>query len=262
MQTRSRLKDSEHRIGGHVYFLTRVPGSKSKWVLSGNSGGKRPRTFASHAAAIRHIQGIKIDQAVPNRLVFNKDVAERTTQEHQPKLVRSLPPTEGTGLPDTRPLMPQAREDLSDNDLVYLLRDRGLIPELVDTYESEVRECLVEQPITIERLTDLSLDALVADQKNGRGAKDFCQWVDDAKREDVREALTELDFSLSELASLVEQAVGATCPGDVREAVGKYLDSDIGAAPDMTFAYLAREATTLEDKKYYVEQFTKEVMRG
>jgi hypothetical protein len=259
MTSRSRLKNSEHRIGGAVYFLTRVEGHKSKWRIG-------TTTYPSHAAAVRAIQVLRDKQIEKNRAAFQANNAKQVPGGYlnpvPPKLIRSLPPTEGTGLPDTRPLMQQALEDLSDGDLLQLVRDRGLVPTLCDEFEQEVRECLPERPITLGRITDLSLDDLVADQKNGRGAEDFCQWIDGANRTDVRKALTELDFSLSELASLVEQAVDATCPQDVREVIGKYLDSDIGAAPDMTFAYLAREAITREDKAYYAEQFTKEVLRG
>jgi hypothetical protein len=158
--------------------------------------------------------------------------------------------------------MQQALEDLSDGDLLQLVRDRGLVPTLCEEFEHEVRECLPELPITIDRLTDLSLDDLVAGQKNGRGAIDFCQWIDGAERDDVREALTGLDFKMTELSTIVENMVGATCSRDVRDAIGKHLDSGLGAAPDMTFAYLACEAVSKTDKNYYAEQFAKEVLRG
>jgi hypothetical protein len=247
---RSKIANSEHRIGGVVYHLTRVSDAHSKWRFN-------QKTYPSHAAAVRAVQALKDAQVVKNHLVFNADVAR------QQKLVRSLPPTEGTGKPDTRPLMQQALEDLSDSDLVQLIADRRLGAELwADARVADQLEACQPAPLTVDSITSLDVDELIGATRGPGAAQNLVTWLEEATHHDMRKALTNIGFTLEELKVVVAGAMEVEGETEVQEALSVLLCAEYETTPALWHAREALLACTVANKEHHIVEFGKEVLRA
>jgi hypothetical protein len=265
------------RIGGTVYNITQL--SSRRWLFNGVY-------YTSRKLAVAAAEALGQAQVAANREAFDRDTAKPEPKPErvraggytdpvpptyigpkpEPKLVRSLPPTEGTGQPDTRSLMQQALEDLSDGDLVQLVRDRRVFAELWDSCEDQMEAYAPARisnppPITLAQLVQLDHGDLYSAAGKGWNGEDLQQWIMENDHTDARTAVVDKTvWNLGEVKTIIRNTCENYGTADVKHAIDGLLTQ--GNRPDLEFAYLAVEAATRVDREYYATLFAMEVLRA